>query len=239
MTVPCPVKCFFVEGTHRTKLYLRRYRSTPREDDKKCPKTGYYHDARVSIGEAGEKSTPEGYIEGVPVELYQDDPRWPVKCDACGYLFNPADESDKDQIFQDSIYRRTDTGEEKGLCEWQEVPGAMWDAWWVAKAGFDSGPDGKCLVVILPDGCPWTIDGTAHNCDSPCVHCGRPYHAHNDPKTCPIYFDSRPHKCWVRHGAPPELTVDKNGVTCSAGAGSIVSAKGWHGFLRGGYFVGA
>jgi len=48
--------------------------------------------------------------------------------------------------------------------------------------------------------------------------------------------DDDEHRCWVRHGEPPDLTVDKQGLTCTAGAGSIVTDT-WHGFLRGGYLV--
>lgn len=90
-------------------------------------------------------------------------------------------------------------------------PGAMWDAFWLDRKG----PDGKALVVILPDGHMWQIDGRAKNC-------GRK----NDEV----------HRCWVRHGEPPMLTVDKNGDTCVAGQGSIQSG-GWHGFLRDGKLV--
>lgn len=40
-------------------------------------------------------------------------------------------------------------------------------------------------------------------------------------------------------GNPPIITVNKNGLTCKAGAGSIYhkSGSGWHGFLRNGVFV--
>lgn len=43
------------------------------------------------------------------------------------------------------------------------------------------------------------------------------------------------HKCWVRHGDPraSNVTVDKNGDTCSAGAGSILAGD-YHGFLQAG-----
>ena len=60
----------------------------------------------------------------------------------------------------------------------------------------------------------WHIDG-------PCTNCTRP---------------NEPHKCWVRHGDPPNLTVDKKGDTCAAGAGSILTNE-WHGFLRNGELV--
>jgi hypothetical protein len=49
--------------------------------------------------------------------------------------------------------------------------------------------------------------------------------------------DDRTHRCWVRHGTYGErLTVDKNGPTCGAGAGSFFMGANneWHGFLRNG-----
>jgi hypothetical protein len=88
-------------------------------------------------------------------------------------------------------------------------PGAMWDNPWLHDANQYCGPDGKALIVKLPNGKDWHIDGRASNCTLPA---------------------DKEHKCWVRHGEPPTLTVDKNGLTCSAGAGSI-SAGDYHGFL--------
>jgi hypothetical protein len=71
------------------------------------------------------------------------------------------------------------------------------------------------LYVVLPNGHWWDIDGRASNCTLP---------------------TDKAHRCWVRHGVPPHITVDKNGLTCSAGAGSILS-DGYHGFLREGRLV--
>jgi len=74
--------------------------------------------------------------------------------------------------------------------------------------------DGPCLCVLTPGGI-WRIDSRASNCTMP--------------------YDYT-HRCWVRHGEPPNITVDKVGVTCQAGAGSILIG-GWHGFLRNGELV--
>jgi hypothetical protein len=105
------------------------------------------------------------------------------------------------------LYRRAETAETFRL---SEAPvGAMWDAtWWPIK-----GPDGRTVVVRLPGNHDWVIDGRAANCAMP-----------NDDD----------HRCWVRHGEPPDLTVDKCGVTCAAGAGSILVPT-YHGFLRNGF----
>jgi hypothetical protein len=77
------------------------------------------------------------------------------------------------------------------------------------------GPDGLSLIVVTPTG-HWHVDSRASNCTLP---------------------DDKEHRCWVRHGHPspghPDgpLHVDKNGLTCAAGAGSI-QMRDWHGFLH-------
>lgn len=76
---------------------------------------------------------------------------------------------------------------------------------------------GPHLYAMLPNGHEWNIDSRASNCGSP-----------ND----------RTHRCWRRHGDPEtgNVHVDKNGETCSAGAGSIQSGN-YHGFLNNGEFT--
>lgn len=110
---------------------------------------------------------------------------------------------------------------EKQATEWDEgggpVPG---DMFWIgfAYSGHCFTHEPPCehhLHVVLPNGHWWDIDGRAANCTLP---------------------QDKTHRCWVRHGTPPHITVDKNGPTCSAGAGSILS-DGYHGFLREGRLV--
>lgn len=103
--------------------------------------------------------------------------------------------------------------------------GAMWYATWYDELRYPQEPgspylagrpDDGWLVVRLPNGHDWMPDMRASNCSMP---------ADND------------HRCWVRHGLPPNVTVDKAGArTCAAGAGSIGSGS-YHGFLRGGQLV--
>lgn len=95
--------------------------------------------------------------------------------------------------------------------------GAMWFApWFREREGvyisnyWDNQADPP-LIVATPGG-EWMIDGRANNCTKP---------------------EDRLHRCWVRHGEAPEITVDKNGNTCSAGAGSIQCGN-YLGFLQGG-----
>lgn len=117
------------------------------------------------------------------------------------------------ETVHDSIWRRTDTGEEMLLHRFPA--GAMWFAPWYSDLGSDfNAPDGTSLIVKTPGG-DWMVDSRASNC---------------------TMKDDKIHKCWVRHGQAPDITVDKNGVTCSAGAGSVIRGN-YHGFLRGGFLV--
>lgn len=113
-------------------------------------------------------------------------------------------------------YRRADTGE-IFACLAAVPPGGMWDADWMHDC-IGPNTDGRVLVVKLPNGNDWIIDSRASNCTLP-----------NDDN----------HRWWVRHGEPPNITVDKlGGPTCAAGAGSILSGN-YHGFLRNGELVPA
>lgn len=124
------------------------------------------------------------------------------------------------------ILRNMATGEELSL---HDLPfGACFDASVNAKTGepktefwMPRGADGKSIVCITPRSTPpdpndkgdWYIDSRANNC---------------------TMKDDDAHRCWVRHGTVGEpLHVDKAGLTCQAGAGSIQNAK-WHGFLQNG-----
>lgn len=132
-----------------------------------------------------------------------DDKRWPASC-KCGYIFT---NNDIWQLFVHRLYIRKDTKEAMTLHF--APPGAMWYADWLKEAY--KGQDGMVLIVKTPGG-DWCIDGRASNCANP-----------KDVE----------HHCWIRHGIPPNITVDKNGNTCKVGAGSI-SIGNIHGHLRNG-----
>jgi hypothetical protein len=209
------VKCYLLVALEppRMRLWLRRYTSS--SPCPAMPGTFSYHNARSApIGDvdAHYKIDEHGHrtINHAAAKPLPEDPRWPARC-SCGYAFTDAEDR---QLFSQTLYRRADTGEVFTLAD---APiGAIYNAWWFTRIPAYTGPDGQSLMCRCPDGHDWMIDGRASNCTLP---------------------DDNVHKCWVRHGTPPELTVDKNGVTCSAGAGSIATGK-WHGFLRNGYLVG-
>lgn len=91
-------------------------------------------------------------------------------------------------------------------------PGATFDADWEHE--YRTGPDGLSIYVVCPDSWRWGVDSRASNCTLP---------------------EDKLHRCWCRHGDPKTgaLHVDKVGLTCQAGAGSIQTPT-WHGFLTNG-----
>lgn len=199
--------CFLLTKTNEHQVFLRRYASFKNDElARKCPGKYSYHDARVILPDIvivpdGEKWTGFSQSKKLP----HDDLRWPQKCDYCDYVFK---EDDEWQHEAHTLFQRSDNGEKTML---HDAPGgAMWYAdWWPQST---KTPDGRTLIVRLPNGRDWNIDSQANNCTLP---------------------DDHEHLCWVRHGEPPLITVDKNGKTCNAGAGSILAGD-WHGFLRNG-----
>jgi hypothetical protein len=248
-----PFKVFWTEPAGFVNLHLRRYTSSG--DAHKCV-TNYGHDAETFAGkfetrygdQKAEWRENVRYRASWKPEEFANDGRWPAQCQngTCQYKFADADTW---QVQQHEVYKDPVTGMEYTLNS--KTPGMMWDAWWMGPDYSHS--DNISLAVILPNGNTWMVDSRASNCDSPCSKCGKAYNQHINPQGqfigyCdsnktqwqqdPYYQDSRPHKCWVRHGDPKTGTVhvDKNGVTCGAGAGSIASGS-YHGFLHNGFLT--
>lgn len=200
-------KVFFCEPTDQVFTKLRVYESG--EGVPPCPLNPgqySYHNAE----------TPVLAMQTVPLDQdlpssgmtgeYEGDARWPTACD-CGRVFTAQAHR---MVRHNRLIRRIDTGET--FEGYGALPvGAVWNAYWMEGRSW-RGPDGRSLVVKLPDGTDWIIDSRANNCTMP---------------------DDKVHKCWVRHGRPEDgtLHVDKNGHTCAAGAGSIATS-GYHGFLH-------
>lgn len=223
------VTCFWLAPAGSARIGLRRYNG-----EGSCPrKPGAYHDWTVFLGEAPLRRVTDGERSHWAKAEYEypphDDPRWPVSC-PCGYQFSPDDEW---QQWQEALYRPVPAGE---LTTIRDAPdGAMWDAWWMPEPY--RGPDGRSLVVKCPGGSEWMIDGRASNCPMPAlIRQAADEHGEGSPEHEVLQAQDKAHRCWIRHGDPPAITVDKDGVTCSAGAGSI-QAGAYHGFLRGGVFT--
>jgi hypothetical protein len=146
------VQCYWLEESGKIKRSFRRYRMSevePAPGDK-CPGPYSYHNAQAPLDEID--WPVKTVIEAFTSQFPHDDPRWPKKCAECDYVFQ---ESDQWQIFTDTLYQRTDTGQIVTLAD--APPGAMWDAWWMGD--HYKGRDGLHLCVLLPDGTHWTVDG--------------------------------------------------------------------------------
>lgn len=226
--MPTPV--FWLAPTKRLQVSLRRFVSSGRA---KCkdPSNYGYHDASRVIGTSAVRWTYATHSKWMgrvryyrqPRKRPRTDKRWPTRC-RCGYRFKATDEW---QTNGELLYNGAPDGKP---CSLRDAPvGAMWDADWMGN--WYRGPDGICLVVKTPGG-DWMVDGEANNCTMPQRENVTP-----DGKT--YRLTKRTHYCWVRHGdprRPATLHVDKDGVTCAAGAGSI-QAGDYHGFLHHGYLT--
>ncbi len=173
-----------------------------------CPGRGnHFHRAEVVLREDGTKASEP--FDGEFRDLRDEIVEW--KCQHCGEVITT----------EDLIARTEGSGGRSGSYiprypteSGRPEPGDMYFVEWGTCPWHDN-CDGKHLNVILPNGSHWDIDGQANN--------------------CPLK-DERTHRCWVREGEPPNITVGKKGHTCAAGAGSI-AVPGWHGFLRNGELI--
>lgn len=209
------IKCFLLEFAGLCQWGLRRYTAYGDETVPACPRDGgrwgHSHGALVILGQHPAVCVPDrDGMSTMAVDSRASQIPWPAEDDPrwptrceCGFEFR---DSDPHQQWTDMLYRRADTGQLTTIRD--APPGAMWDAVWYPWKG----PDGRSLVVKCPNGSDWMIDSRASNCTMP---------------------KDTVHRCWIRHGEPPNLTVDKQGLTCAAGAGSI-QAGDYHGFMRAG-----
>lgn len=123
----------------------------------------------------------------------------------CETCQEPVPPEAQKQVFNERLY---DTP--SGKLE----PGCLYWITWYPDTFYWDNHTGPHLAAIVPSGDTWVIDSRASNCSLP---------------------DDRLHRCWVRNGTPPDIHVDKEGLTCQAGAGSVITPN-WHGFLHHGDF---
>jgi hypothetical protein len=142
---------------------------------------------------------------------YSAPENWP---DVCAYCGRPVPKDGTVKVNLSLGYRRV-----YNTASGDPEPGDMfWAPWYHGELKQHYCPWDNCsdprghLMVVLPNGHIWDVDGRASNCDMK---------------------EDRTHRCWVRHGDPPNVHVYKNGHTCHAGAGSILSGN-YHGFLHNG-----
>lgn len=144
------IECFLIEPTNRHWKALRRFafHTTPA-----C--TGGFHNAEVVIDEVDEANP----MCAPPTDAERTDPRWPLKCDRCDYMFT---DEDRWEVEFDRQYITTDGRQfSRRTPEWpmtgrpRAPAGAMWRADWLEDTCV--GPDGCCYVVRTPGG-DWILD---------------------------------------------------------------------------------
>lgn len=168
--------CFLITPTGEACRSLRRYTT----GEQHCPAHGTWgHSAAVAIDPAPLIRDDRGFLVNKD-SFASDDPRWPVQCKDCGYVFQADDPRvvDYDEIYLGPEGQRYHTRLTRSPMPGAEPApaGAMWSAPWMADAW--RGPDGLALYLRLPDGHDWFIDGP-----------------------------SRSGGYWTRSGTPPRLTV--------------------------------
>lgn len=156
------IRCFWIEPAPLAQQSLRRFTFS---DKRRCPANphGWGCDASVVIEDvevplvwldtdrAGEhRIGGKGRIPE-PDEI-RAEPRWPTKCERCGYMFKPSDH------WQHMLRQYSTDGASKWTLHWQDMPpaGAMWHSWWLDD--IHPGPDGRSITVMTPGG-EWNIDG--------------------------------------------------------------------------------
>jgi len=218
--------CFLLTPVAKIRVWARRYNAGTPNCCPLHPGEYSYHQNMNLIGDFDYPHVwgkSEDWIEfGESIRPPAIDPIWPTHCKCGAPITDDLRGCEKGgQMFIHRLHSRSDGG---ALTTLQEAPaGAMWYAWWYDHRTDDSGLYGwdwdnqtePPLMCMTPANREWNIDGRASNCTLP---------------------NERTHRCWVRHGTPPQITVDKQGHTCSAGAGSIISGN-WHGFLQNGQLV--
>lgn len=164
-----------------------------------------YHNSFIPIEDGLVDS--DGVIrDGVRPELkekYKND--FPIRCE-CGYRFK---DDDQRQIFSEAQYEdeqgniwttRVSTDTTFLLGKDAAPVGAMWSASWLEDMPQYTGPDGLSLHLRTPYG-DWLIDRRSESCT-------------RKEKKGDI------HKCWIRHGTPPNITITRN--DCNPGENSVM-----------------
>lgn len=157
-----PWKMFLIEPSGLCRLSLRRFCYLKRtigdtnvgfkDVVKPCPiGNDRSHDASAVIAE----QVPDESGRHHGKEGFEADPRWPVKCASCSYVFEA---DDFWQVNYDPLWKGSLDGKLYVLRK--NPPGATWHADWFPDTGPNgpwSGPDGKVWCVMLPGGMEWII----------------------------------------------------------------------------------
>lgn len=208
------IRCFLVAPT------FEGYESIVviEDGDKKCIGGLECHRAETIVNRY--ELAPNAKYPGEWISQDERRAKAPKYCTRCGnWDFSEAARNQASGS-RGRVWERLDTGERADNLN-AFGPGAMWFVQWYKndESGFyfipGFGEQAEPPLSVRTPGGDWLIDQRCSNCTRP---------------------EDNEHRCWVRHGIPPHITVDKNGNTCNAGGGSVLKPT-WHGFLRDGFLV--
>lgn len=147
------IQCFWLTPTEEVSVRLRRFVSHNGVGVVCSTSPHGYHDVEVIIEQAHKDAYGEVYGD----RWDHNDPRWPQSC-SCGYVFK---ENDQWQLRPCKLYQRADTG---ALVTMDEAPaGAMMNAdWYQGWKNYKTGTDGVTLMVKIPPGDWWCVDGPSY-----------------------------------------------------------------------------
>lgn len=149
------IQCFLLTPTPLLEISLRRFTFSSKQP---CVDNSY-HNAEALIGQE-EGKQPRGDAGGL--RFPKDDPRWPKRCEKCGYAFQPEEE------WQEN-YHRLYSGAPDGKLYtlWNAPAGAMWFTEWRTSGGsihHQQRGGGAHLFVRTPGG-DWDVDSKSSNGD--------------------------------------------------------------------------
>jgi hypothetical protein len=206
--------CFLIEETETVHRYISIGENTYRTTGQKCTDGSTYHNAGNYLLDGKLAITGEDSLRGdvlnpfIPSDEEMHQGAF-THCH-CGFAFTDKSYS---SAYAGRNWKRSDGTGPEHVNQGDFGIGAMYRAYWYKREDgtyshyWDNQYEAD-LIVITPGG-DWNIDSRASNCT-----------LHSD----------RTHRCWVRVGVPPLISVGKGGVSCAAGAGSI-RAGHWHGYL--------
>jgi len=173
------VRCFWMTPLDRVRVSLRRFTfglSNPTVPDDPCPARGGVdgHESGFVVIEANDARVRWIDDQADGTHRMRDllapiDERWPLACVHCREELPP---TACRQIWPDVLF--SGAPDERLYTRRDMPPGAMYDADEYHAFTEWCGPDGRSIVVVLPDGTSWQVDAPPAKGDTGWTRTGEP-----------------------------------------------------------------